>query len=143
MASVLDVAEYIMAKRGPMSAMKLQKLVYYSQAWHAVWSEAELFNERIEAWANGPVAPALYDRHRGQFILNPGQFGGDPSKLTGDEADSIDRVLDAYADRSPQWLSDLSHMEAPWLNARAGVAPGERCNREIPVADMVEYYGSL
>lgn len=143
MASVFDVAEYILAKRGRMSAMKLQKLVYYSQAWHAVWSEAQLFPERIEAWANGPVAPVLYDRHRGLFIVDPGIFKGDPHALIEDEVDSIDRVLNAYGDKPPQWLSDLTHMEQPWLRAREGVPPGERCSREIPVAEMVEYYGAL
>jgi len=42
MASVHDVAAYILDKRGPMSHMKLQKLVYYCQAWSLVWDE-ELF----------------------------------------------------------------------------------------------------
>lgn len=36
MASVFDVAAYVLEKMGPMSAMKLQKLVYYSQAWALV-----------------------------------------------------------------------------------------------------------
>ncbi|WP_343654512.1 Panacea domain-containing protein [Paraburkholderia caribensis] len=143
MANVNDVAEYILGKLGPLSAMKLQKLTYYSQAWHAVWSEAPLFPEKFEAWANGPVAPALYERHRGLFIVNPGHFNSDQGKLTADEIDSIDRVLAAYGDKAPQWLSDLTHMESPWLSAREGVPPGERCNREIRVADMVEYYGAL
>jgi len=50
-----------------MTAMKLQKLAYYSQAWSLVWDEKALFPEKIEAWANGPVVRALYDRHRGMF----------------------------------------------------------------------------
>lgn len=60
MANVRDVADYILAQRGPMSAMKLQKLVYYSQAWHLTWAEEPIFDARIEAWANGPVVPLLY-----------------------------------------------------------------------------------
>ncbi len=58
MAHVQDVARYILEKRGRMSAMKLQKLVYYSQGWHLVFDGEPLFAERIEAWANGPVVPA-------------------------------------------------------------------------------------
>ncbi|WP_307850044.1 MULTISPECIES: type II toxin-antitoxin system antitoxin SocA domain-containing protein [unclassified Saccharopolyspora] len=42
-----------------MTAMKLQKLVYYSQAWHLVWDERPLFDEPVQAWANGPVVPDL------------------------------------------------------------------------------------
>jgi len=123
--------------------MKLQKLVYYAKAWHAVWSEAELYPQRTEAWANGPVCPLLYSRHRGSFTVHGGQFGGDPAKLSEDEADTVDRVLAAYGGKSSQWLSDLTHMEAPWLQAREGVPAGERCEREITLASMAEYYGAL
>jgi uncharacterized phage-associated protein len=55
MPSVLDVAQYILQRSGGMTTGKLQKLVYYSQAWSLVWDQRPLFNERIEAWANGPI----------------------------------------------------------------------------------------
>ena len=35
MASVFDVSAYILDRQGPMTTWKLQKLVHYSQAWHA------------------------------------------------------------------------------------------------------------
>ena len=44
MATVFDVARYILEKYGPLSAMKLQKMVYYSQAWSLVWDDAPLFD---------------------------------------------------------------------------------------------------
>lgn len=143
MPNVFDVAEFILAKTGPVSAMKLQKLVYYSKAWHAVWSDEELFPERIEAWANGPVAPDLYAKHRGCYTVKAGQFGGNPSAINEDQASSIAGVLDAYGDKSSQWLSDLTHMERPWRDARKGVPSGERCENEITLGSMVEYYDSL
>jgi uncharacterized phage-associated protein len=59
MASAHDVAAYILSRQGRMTAMKLQKLVYYSQAWSVVWDERPLFPEKIEAWANGPVVRDL------------------------------------------------------------------------------------
>lgn len=72
--TVFDVAEYILEQYGEMTAMKLQKLVYYCQAWHQAWSDEPLFRETIEAWANGPVVPALYEAHRGVFRVGPGFF---------------------------------------------------------------------
>ena len=42
---VFDVAAYILEKIGSMTTMKLQKLVYYSQAWSLVWDEKRLFEE--------------------------------------------------------------------------------------------------
>ncbi len=69
---VIDVADYILLQHGAMSAMKLQKLIYYSQAWHLVWEDKALFDEEIEAWANGPVVPILHSMHRGHFKLETG-----------------------------------------------------------------------
>lgn len=143
MANVFDVAEYILRKKIQVPAMKLQKLCYYSQAWHATWEGKPLFNERIDAWANGPVMPDLYDRHRGKFLINIGDIESNPENLTVAEQDSVDRVLAYYGDKDSQWLSDLTHAEDPWSNARIGIHSGERSNKEITLDLIVEYYGSL
>lgn len=143
MATVLDVARYILDRMGPMSAMKLQKLVYYSQAWHLVWEDRPLFRARIEAWANGPVVPALYLQHRGQFKLSAASMPGDGSRLSDAERESVDVVLQAYGKKDAAWLSTLSHREDPWKNARKGIAPGERGSNEITHAAMSEYYSGL
>ncbi len=143
MATVYDVADYILAQCGAMSAMKLQKLVYYAQAWHLVWQEDALFPEQIEAWSHGPVVRELYDRHRGSFRLEGPMFGGDMSCLTPMQRSVIDKVLAFYGDKNPQWLSDLTHMEEPWRRAREGLADGERGNRVISQESMLEYYSSL
>lgn len=142
MVSVVDVASYILRKQGSMPAMKLQKLIYYCQAWSLVWDEAPLFKERIEAWANGPVVRALYNCHKGQFTVHRIP-GGDSKLLTQTQRETIDSVLKFYGDRSSQWLSDLTHQEAPWRDARVGVPAGEPSNAEITHAAMAEYYGSL
>ena len=120
MARVIDVAQCILEKHGPMTAMKLQKLVYYCQAWHLVWREEPLFPERIEAWADGPVVPALWRLHRGAFKQSAIR-GANSGHLTRNQQRVVDKVLDFYGARNPQWLSDLTHMESPWREARAGV----------------------
>jgi uncharacterized phage-associated protein len=141
MASVHDVAAYILQKRGPMTAMKLQKLVYYSQAWGLVWDEKPIFPEEIQAWANGPVVFELYDRHRGVFRVS--EWNGDRTALDNSERETIDLVIDFYGKMSSQELSNLTHQEAPWRDARKGLRSGERGCREITHAAMAEYYGSL
>jgi uncharacterized phage-associated protein len=52
-------------------------------------------------------------------------------------------VVDYYGKFDGQRLSDLTHMEAPWKNARAGLAPSDRANVEITLEAMSEYYGGL
>ena len=43
MADVFDVAAYILKKKKALTSMKLQKLVFYAQAWSLVWDEKPLF----------------------------------------------------------------------------------------------------
>lgn len=142
MANVFDVSSYILEKLGPITAMKLQKLVYYAQAWSLVWDEAPLFPERVEAWANGPVVPRLYKAHRGEFMVRS-EPSGNPRNLSPTQRETIDAVIKFYGDKPAHWLSDLTHREAPWQNARHDLSDGERGDREITLADMAEYYGNL
>ena len=144
MVSVLDVAAYILRKQGAVTAMKLQKLVYYAQAWSLVWDDKPLFSERIEAWANGPVVRKLYNAHRGCYRVSRIR-GGRLRKLNSEQHDTVDAVLAYYGGKSSQWLSDLSHMERPWRETRARyqLVDGERGNAVIRHADMAEYYSSL
>ncbi len=143
MANVDDVAAYILEQHGPMTAWKLQKLVYYAQAWNLVWEDTPLFREPILAWANGPVCPALYAHHRGKFEVSPPWRDGNSVDVADDERESIDVILQSYGDKSAQWLSDLTHAEPPWQEARVGLANSERGNREITHNAMAEYYGTL
>jgi len=138
---VHDVAAFILEEKGEMTAMKLQKLVYYCQAWSLVWDEAPLFDEQIEAWANGPVVRELYSRHQGKFKITKWQ--GDPSKFSKSQRETILKVLEFYGDLPSQVLSDLTHQEAPWKNARQGLSATDRGHREITHASMAEYYSSL
>jgi uncharacterized phage-associated protein len=141
MATAHDIAAYILRKQGEMTAMKLEKLVYYSQAWSLVWDEEALFEDRIEAWVNGPVMPTLYRCHRGMFKVSDWPQGN-PDALTPKQRETVDAVLKFYGDKSSQWLSDLTHREAPWLQARKGLEPGDPSRREISHASLAEYYSN-
>jgi uncharacterized phage-associated protein len=142
-ATVVDVAQYILQRLGAISTIKLQKLVYYSQAWSLAWDDAPLFPEEIEAWANGPVVPVLYARHRGWYQVDPHEMGGNPDALTDEQKLTVDAVLEFYGDKSPQWLSDLTHNEDPWKDARAGIPDNERSNAQITKEALAAYYSSL
>ena len=121
MATVFDVAKYILDKYGEMSAMKLQKLVFYSQAMSLVWDDVPLFNEEFEAWAKGPVCRELFNAHKGKFMLHDSDF------------------MKPYAPDISR-LSDMVHQEKPWLDARGNCPAGARCSNVISKESMEEYY---
>ncbi|WP_444962763.1 Panacea domain-containing protein [Nocardiopsis sp. M1B1] len=145
MANVTDVARYILDRLGAMSAMKLQKLCYYSYGYHLAWEERPLFPERFEAWANGPVAPALYARHRGLFSVAPEDIEGDPEALDPGERESVDLVLGSLQSFSAHQLSAMTHREPPWLRARqrAGAEGLERSTEPLAENDLHEYFDAL
>lgn len=143
MTTIYDVAQYILEQAGEMPAMKLQKLSYYSQAWSLVWEDTPLFPERFEAWPNGPVSPVLYEKHRGKFKVDAGMQFGNSGQLTQTQRETIDRVLDAMKDKTGLWFISAIQSEAPWVEARGGASPIERCNTEITLESMYEYYASL
>jgi len=144
MASVFDVAKYVLEKQGQMSTLKLQKLCYYAQAWSLAWTEEPLFQEEFQAWANGPVCSELFQRHKGNFMIGVDSLGvGNVSNLSNDQKDTINHVLDHYGAWDPYELREQTHFESPWKTARRGLPEGVSCNYVISKESMGEYYGNL
>lgn len=144
MATVFDIAKYITEKTGELTAMKLQKLVYYSQAWNLVWEEEPLFQEEIEAWANGPVVPELYQRHKGLLKVDASLFPDAKTDAIDTSAtENIDKVLSFYGTKSAFELSHMTHQEKPWMEARGETPVGANSSEVITKAAMAEYYMSL
>ncbi len=140
MADVDDVAAALLAKTGLVTTMKLQKLVYYAQAWHLVFHAEPLMPEVIEAWPQGPVTRALYERHRGVRQVSKWPWG-DGEKLTAAEQDTVRWVLEKYSAFSAESLSEMTHMEAPWRMARGVLKPDERSSAPIDPQQMKHFYG--
>lgn len=143
MANIFDTAKYILEKSGSMSTMKLQKLCYYAQAWSLVWDDEPLFEEDFEAWANGPVCRELFYKTQGQYSVSAENETGGDGDLSDEQKDTIDHVLEHYGERNAQWLSQLTHMEEPWKQARNGVPDDVGCDNIITKESMAIYYGGL
>ncbi|WP_406731778.1 Panacea domain-containing protein [Streptomyces sp. NBC_01794] len=145
MATVHDVAAYILMKAAPMSAMKLQKLCYFSYGYHLAWEDRPLFDERFQAWANGPVAPELYGKHRGRFELRRGDIEGDPTELDDAERESVDIVLENMRVYSASELSEMTHRTGPWVQARerAQVSDLDRSTEPLLDEEIADFFGAL
>jgi uncharacterized phage-associated protein len=90
-----------------------------------------------------PANSELFSRHKGLFNICIDDLPGNIDNLDDSEIETIQAVLDHYADKSAQWLIDLTHLEDPWKVARRDCEPGDRCDREITLANMMDYYSGL
>ena len=72
--SAQKIAEYFVwkgqAEKQPITNKKLQKLLYYAQAWSLVVRDQKLFKDKIEAWVHGPAVRDVYLEYK-RFGFNP------------------------------------------------------------------------
>jgi uncharacterized phage-associated protein len=148
LASIIDVAKYILHKYGYITPFRLHKLCYYCQAWVLAYDLMPLFPEDFQAWAGGPVCVELYQFHenhlsKGLYFLHDGDLGEyDDSTLTEYQQEQIDKVLKDYGHYKSFQLSIGIHGELPWVEARNGLLLGERCENIISKKTMCEYYAA-
>jgi uncharacterized phage-associated protein len=132
------VAAYIHHKIPDASGgVKLQKLLYYSQAWHVVWLGTALFPDRIEAWKMGPVVPVIFNAHKYESLptLSAGQIPTESLAI-------IDEVLRGYGARTGQFLSTLTHKEEPWKQARVGLSDDAASQAPIEIDSLKRAYST-
>ena len=144
--SIFDVANYFLSKvdyssGSSITPLKLQKLVYYAQAWHMVFYDKPLFEEHFEAWAHGPANPSLFQLYKpyGWHSIDP-LDRIDFSMFTDEQIKHLDEVWETYGRYDGKYLENLTHQESPWVDARMGYGPGEYCTKEITLDSMKRYY---
>lgn len=137
---------------------KLQKLLYYTQAWHLVYFDKNnIFDELPEAWVNGPVYRSVYNDWR-TIYANAN------IEVKKEELDNLDKhiddnakklslqdiqkvflgsILNYYGLMSHDKLIMLTHQEQPWNEARAGLGEFEYSNNKISIEVMYNYYKGL
>lgn len=127
--------------------LKLQKLVYYIQAWALGIEGTPMMDAKFEAWVHGPVCRPLYERFKtskslysfiGKDDVNDSSAAG---KIADEDKDFINYILENYACYSGTQLESMTHKEQPWIEARNGAAPMEHCENEISELSMKLYYG--
>jgi uncharacterized phage-associated protein len=157
MARAIDVAYYLIhlaaAEEEPqyLTHLQLQKLLYYVQGWSLAMRGEPMFPERIEAWAHGPVVPDLYPGFaiHGSLPIVPDvattadEPGSSPEALRPGECDLIRSVWEVYRSYSASHLWRMTHSERPWVDARSGAAPADRCENEITQDVMKSFFSQL
>lgn len=137
-------------KLSGLSPMKLQKLMYYAQAWHLKVKGAPLLDDNFARWKFGPVIPSIYHEFK-DFGANDitarantlsredGRYKVHIPKVPDDDQTTwalIDAIIKRYGDMSAQSLSARTHQEgSAWANGLNG-APAD--GSVITHAEIIE-----
>lgn len=145
------LVDYILVRGGAMSHLKIQKILFYIQAYHLAYFDEPIIDDNFEAWVHGPVSRKVYNSAKDlsilhseiQFVLDDGEE--DPKKIILDilnqsQIELLNDVIDELKDLSGLQLENMTHSEYPWLNARKGFDVGERCTVIITNDIIREYY---
>jgi uncharacterized phage-associated protein len=133
-----DVARLIVERYRPVEQVKVHKLLYYCQALSLVWFNAPLFDEPIEAWANGPVVPSFWRNHPYQGHLTSVPEGAPVADARALAV--IDQITRTFGDLSGDQLSRQTHQEEPWKAARGALPHGARSDAPIDLNLMRIFY---
>lgn len=144
--SASNIADYFIrkgtAEGRPLTNKKLQKLLYYAQAWSLAIRNEQLFPDKIEAWVHGPAIKEIYLAYR--------SFGSEPIKkevsaemvkdISSDVKKLLDEIWTVYGKFDGNYLEQLTHSELPWQKAREGIEAHVASENEISPESMREYY---
>lgn len=147
----ITLADYILYKHGPMSHLKLQKLLYLIEGYHLAYFGQSLIDDEFEAWVHGPVSRKVYNSLKDKskiysdlgYELKEGNELPDTMiarDLSSEQLSLVEDVLELYKDESGMSLEYLTHQQDPWINARRGIEPQSRCTTTISKQDMVDYF---
>lgn len=123
----------------PITNLRLQKLLYYSQAWHLGFTGKPLFPDRLEAWVHGPAQPEVF-AHFSPFASQPIDRPPTGVKLPASAESHLNEVLAAYSGLSAFDLERLSQRDRPWQDARRGLANDDPATPVIAVGRLRVHY---
>lgn len=144
------LADFILKNFGPMSHLKLQKLLYYCEAYHLAYFDTPLVHQEFEAWVHGPVCRDVFSQLKSKALLYSDiAFMGDydPTEtlrhlLTTDQVQVIEDTASELATWTGLQLEATTHNEKPWIEARYGLSPADKSTRIISKETMMVFYKS-
>ena len=120
--------------------LKMQKLLYYAQAWYLVnFKDKELFEDVIEAWDFGPVIPSVYHQFK-EFRHTPIDYDVSDSSIKNikdEDKEYLEEFYNKFINYSACDLVNMSHNEDPWKEAFNSPS------NVIVANKMREYYTNL
>ena len=137
----IDVANLFLKwanKEGELiSNLKMQKLLYFAQAWHLAYFKTPLFIDPIKAWEFGPVVLGAY-HHFKPFGYGPIKYkenGKEDKKFKPKQLKFLEDFYDKFIRFSAHELVNIAHNDGPWKVAF------EKGRKEvISTESMLDFY---
>ena len=133
------IVQWFNSKSQQIDNLKLQKLLYYTQAWHLAIFGTPIITDQIEAWVHGPVVPEVF-RMYSDFRWKSIPVTSSNGQLSPGLGKHLTEVLTAYAGFTGWQLERLTHSERPWQEARGVLPPDAPSHAVITHPSMKEYY---
>lgn len=145
----IAMSNYILKHYGPMSHLKLQKLLFYCDAYHLAYFDKQLISDKFEAWVHGPVSRKVYRNLSDKSILYADLSFSPIEGINEDECfnelasiqqEFISSVLEDLHTWTGLQLEIATHREEPWIAARKGYGEADKCCVEIDKEITRIYY---
>ena len=145
--SIFDAANFILRQvdreeGSTITHLKLQKILYYAQGFYLAMKDKELFPEEFEAWSHGPVNPAIYQKYKKygyEMIPKPNV---DLSFISDEVCEFLSNIWASLGIYDGKYLEELTHSEAPWIEARKGYPEVGICHEIISKESMRIFFKS-
>jgi len=142
-AAVADYLLWASRERGePLSNLKLQKLLYYAQAWYLALNDQPLFADDFQAWVHGPVLPSQYHRFKAAAWMPIAEPVDEPA-LPQELKAFLNEILDVFGVETAIALELMTHRERPWAEARRGLPPDASSTQVISKRSMRDFYRTM
>jgi len=125
-----------------LTNLKLQKLLYYAQAWYLALYNRPLFDEDFEAWVHGPVLASQYFRFCG-YVWKPITEEVLAPQLPERVKQHLDEIIETFGSETAIALERMTHAEQPWLEARGDLEPHESSTNRIRKESMQAFYRAM
>ncbi|WP_176557783.1 Panacea domain-containing protein [Sporolactobacillus terrae] len=137
MANAEDVANKILQLADKenigISNLKLQKLLYFAQAYSIAKTGDPLIDQDFEAWTYGPVVPSIYRKYK-EYGYHSIPKSNEKINLDDNQNEIINTVFSQLGNMNPFDLVDITHKHKPWKKRYGQVDP------VIRISDFKDFY---
>ncbi len=123
-------------EREGITNLKLQKILYFAQAYYLTKFKKPLFKNVIEAWEYGPVITSVYNgykKHKNKPII----IGKEETIIEEKDKAFLREVWNIFGDYSASKLINIVHSHTPWKKAY------KSSSKKISNKSISDYYTPL